>query len=92
MSWVEKVKSGENPIIHSGHSFCECFFEGKWILVDPTFRKIENNYDCNNLHLSYQVSNSYDFISYFRGLDLGKRQTMREHNDEMDAICKDIIL
>ena len=92
MSWVEKCKSSKNPTIHSGHSFCECFFEGKWILVDPTFRKVELDYDCNKIHLSYQVSNSSNFISYYRGLDLGKRQTMREHNEEMDIICKEIIL
>ena len=92
LSWVQKCKNGEKPKIHSGHSFCECFFEGKWILVDPTFGKIEFDYDCNKIHLSYQVSNSNDFISYFRGLDLGKRQTMKEHNEEMDEICKEINL
>lgn len=92
MSWVKKCKNGENPAIYSGHSFCECYFEGKWILVDTTFRKIEFDYDCNKIHLSYQVSNSNDFISYFRGLDLGKRQTMKEHNDEMDIMCKEINL
>ncbi len=30
--------------------------------------------------------------SYFRGFDLGKRQTVREHNAEMDIICKEINL
>lgn len=91
-SWIEKCKNGEKPTIYQGHSFCECFFENKWILVDPSSNKIEYNYDCNKIHLSYPVANSHDFIPYFRGLDLGKRQTIKEHNDEMDMLCEEINL
>lgn len=91
-SWLKKCKNGEKPTVYCGHSFCECFFENKWILVDPTSEKIEYNYDCNNIHLSYKISSSCDFISYFRGLDLGKRQTTKEHNNEMDMLCEEINL
>lgn len=85
--WVKNLQDGKNELIHKGHSFCECFYNGKWILVDPTFKKIEIEYDLNNLNLSYEIVDSGNFIPYFRGLDLGKKQTMKEHNKEMDEIC-----
>ena len=90
--FVEDVKNGKDINICRGHSFCECYFKDKWILVDPTFRRIENNYDCNNIHLSYKVGNSYDYIPYYRGLDLGKKQTMKEHNNEMISTVKELSL
>ncbi len=91
-SFVEDVKNNKDITVCKGHSFCECYFNGKWILVDPTFKKIENNYDCNYIHLNYQVGGSNDYISYYRGLDLGKKQTMKEHNNEMIEISKGLTI
>ncbi len=86
--WIQKLKNGEESSrIHKGHSFCECFYNGEWVLVDPTCRKIEFSYDTKKIHLSYQVGGSYIFIPYFRGLDLGKRQTIEQHAVEEEMAC-----
>ncbi len=87
-SWVDQVQQNNDYSHHAGHSFCECFYDGKWILVDPTCREIEKEYNPNLLKLSYKVGGSSTFIPYQRGLDLGKKQTTKEHNKYMDEICK----
>lgn len=86
-NWCKKLKSGERFNSNIGHSFYECFYEGKWVLVDPTFRKIEWEYNSNLLTLSYKVGGNKNFIPYFRDLDLGKRQNIKQHNDEMNREC-----
>ncbi len=91
-SFVKDVQTGKIINVCKGHSFCECYFMGKWILVDPTFKRIEYEYDCNNIHLNYLVGKSYDYISYYRGLDLGKKQTIKDHNDEMIYLVKELSL
>lgn len=86
--WLQKLKNGEESSrIHKGHSFCESFYNGKWVLVDPTCGKIEFSYDAKIIHLSYQVVGSNTFIPYFRGLDLGKRQSLEEHAIEEERAC-----
>ena len=37
--------------------------------------------------LDYNVAGKNVFIPYFRGLDLEKKQTVKEHNDEMNRDC-----
>ena len=86
-NWVRGLQNNENQPLHVGHSFCECFYEDRWVLVDPTFRKIEKKYNSDKITLSYQVSKSNIYIPYFRGLDLGKKQSVREHNEIMDKEC-----
>ena len=56
------------------------------------FKKIENNYRLDKLILSYTIHNSNIYYPYLRCLDLGKKQTIKEHNIEMDKICKKIKL
>lgn len=90
LGYIQKLQNNEKLIPHKGHTFCECFYEGKWILVDPTYKKIELNYNPNKLELSYKVGDSSIFIPYFRGLDLEKKQTTKMQNHEMDRICKTI--
>ena len=85
--WVKKLKSNEKQPVNIGHSFCECFYKDKWILVDPTFRKLIPSYDSDKIILDYEIAEKNTFIPYFRGLDLEKRQTMKEHNEEMNREC-----
>lgn len=92
LNWMKNLQNKAKQSIHIGHSFCECFYDGRWVLVDPTFRKIELEYDINRIQLSYLISNSKVYIPYYRGLDLGKKQTIREHNNEMDKECLNLIL
>lgn len=91
-SWVERLQQNKDYMHHYGHSFCECFYEGKWILVDPTYRKIEQEYNPDLLKLSYKVGGSSTFIPYQRWLDLEKRQSTTQHNKLMDEICREIII
>lgn len=88
--WLMNLLGNKDYNHHYGHSFCECFYEGRWILVDPTFRRIEFEYDCSKINLSYKIGPSNIYIPYFRGLDLGKRTSIKEHNEEMDAQCRKI--
>ncbi len=89
-SWVERLQHNKDFSHHYGHSFCECFYEGKWILVDPTFRKIEKEYNPEKLELGYMVGGSSTFIPYQRGIDLEIKQTTSEHNSLMDKLCKNL--
>ncbi len=88
--WFNKLKNNESINNHIGHSFCECFYKGKWVLVDPTFMKIEEEYNPSKLELSYNVGGSNTYIPYFRGLDLEVKQSIRDHNRNMDKLCNDL--
>lgn len=90
--WLERLQKNGDFNFHQGHSFCECFYNDKWILVDPTSKKIEWNYDAQKIELSYTLGGSSTYIPYKRCLDLGKRMTTREHNQIMDKTCKELIL
>ena len=91
INWLKDLYGGKNSH-HSGHYFCECYYDNKWILVDPTCKKIQKEYSSDILNLSYNIHNSNQFVPYLRCLDLGKKQTIKEHNIEMDKICKKIKL
>ena len=88
--WVENLKAGDKLNKHIGHSFCECYYEGKWVLVDPTIRKVENEYNPQKIVLSYNVGKHNIYVPYFRGLDLDDRQSTREHNKFMEEACLDL--
>jgi len=79
-NWVKRLKKGGDIKKHLGHSFCECFYNGQWILVDPTARKIQLEYNLNIISLNYLVGESSQFVPYLRGLDLGLKQSIEEHN------------
>ncbi|MBQ8908853.1 MAG: transglutaminase domain-containing protein [Clostridia bacterium] len=89
-NWIERLKAGEDSKLHYGHSFCECFYNGKWILVDPTCRKIMYQDYPKKLELDYNINGNSVFIPYFRGLDLGKKQSIQQHNEIMDKECIDL--
>lgn len=89
INWFNNLQKGTNRC-HSGHYFCECFYDGKWLLVDPTNKKIEKNYSLEVINLSYQLNNSHQFVPYLRCLDLGKRQNIKQHNQEMDIMCSNL--
>lgn len=68
--WVDQLQQSDITE-HRGHTFCECFVDEKWILVDPTFRRIQTDYNPNLLKLDYKVGDSQTFIPYDRQIDLG---------------------
>lgn len=89
-NWLNKLKSGESLNVNYGHAFCECFYNDEWILVDPTSRKIQFNYSCKKIELNYNVGGNNIFIPYYRGLDFGKIQSIKEHNDNMNNVCSSL--
>ena len=86
-NWLERLKSDQDSKKHYGHSFCECFYNGKWILVDPTCKEIIYNYSSTKIELDYSVGGNNIFIPYYRGRDLHEKQTEKQHNNLMDEEC-----
>ena len=77
---------------HYGHTFCECFVNGKWILVDPTTKNIDWKYDESNsfkIRTEWKVGASKTFLPYFRGLDLEKRMNLNEFLIKENEIVKE---
>ena len=85
--WAEEVCKGENKANSlRGHSFCECFIDGKWVLVDPTKSVVQDEYDADNLHLTGEkhfVGGKKDFIPYYRGLDIDECFKGREKEGKL---------
>lgn len=69
-----------------GHSFCECFLNGKWILVDPTKQIIEEKYNTEKIELSYMVGGKNVFLPYVRKAEF-LPETQKEHCAFMDIEC-----
>jgi len=89
-NWLQNFLHNEYQEVHYGHSFCECFYNNKWILIDPTCKKITTEYNIAEIELSYIIDGNIKFIPYFRGLDLEHKQTTKEHNEKMDKFCKNL--
>lgn len=87
-NWIKRLQTGEDYQMHYGHTFCECYFAGEWVLVDPTCKKITSPYNAERLELDYTIANSSIFIPYFRGMDLEKSQTLKQHNADMEEECR----
>lgn len=86
-NWFFRLKNNKDYNSHYGHAFCECFYNDKWVLVDPTCKKYSTNYDIDFLRLTYSIGGSNEFIPYLRGLDLNVKQSIKEYNKTMDEIC-----
>ena len=85
--WLQRLKNGEESYVHYGHTFCECYFNDSWVLVDPTCEYITKTYNPEKLELPYKIAGKNVYIPYFRGLDLGEKQNVKSHNKKMDELC-----
>ena len=54
----------------------------------PNVQKNEKSYLLDRINLSYRINNSNSYAPYLRCLDLGKRQTIAEHNTDMRLRCE----
>lgn len=88
IKWVKDFQENGEIDTCRGHSFCECFYNGEWILVDPTAGKVVGKYDVKKITTPYLIGGDNEFLPYYRGLDLGERQSIRQHNDKMKNIFK----
>lgn len=88
VKWVKEFQEKAEIDTCRGHSFCECFFDGEWILVDPTAGRVVGKYDVEKITTPYLIGGDNEFLPYYRGLDLGERQNIRQHNDKMKNIFK----
>lgn len=77
---LEQIKNGEKIKLFKGHSFCECFLDGKWILCDPTFKSITFNYDLPTFNLHYNVGECTCFSAFDRGVDKRLYKSIFHHN------------
>ena len=82
-SFLEEFAKDSSVKAYRGHFFCECFYHEKWVLVDPTFNKVMEDYDVNNLNLPYKVGKSSHYVSYLRETDIGKGRNIAETNRKM---------
>ena len=89
-NWIKRLQAGEDYAMHYGHTFCEVFFNERWILVDPTASKVVYDYNPNKIHLPYDLGGNSVFVPYKRCIDFEKPQTIKEHNKLMDEFCRDI--
>ncbi len=88
--WLKDFKSGKKQLIHKGHTFCECYYEGEWVLVDPTCLKIVKNYNASKIILPYDDLEYNVFIPYFRGLDLKEKMTLQQHNQQEETMAEQL--
>lgn len=86
--WLKRLKNGEDSWMHFGHTFCECYFNSEWVLIDPTSGYIARTYNSEKLEFPYKIAGKNVYIPYFRGLDMGAKQNVNEHNKKMDELCK----
>ena len=86
--WLQRLRIGKDSWMHYGHTFCECYFNDGWVLVDPTCEYITKDYNPEKLELPYKIAGKSVYIPYFRGLDLGEKQNTETHNKKIDEMCK----
>ena len=95
-NWLKQFKSGADLKMHRGHTFCECFYDGKWILVDPTAEKINENFSFPLIELPYKLGQgeyaSSEYYAYYRGLDLGTKMTTNQLNAWEEKCCLELVL
>ncbi len=82
-SFLEEFSKDSSVKAYRGHFFCECFYREKWVLVDPTFNKVMEDYDVNNINLPYNVGESSHYVPYLRETDIGKGRNIADTNRKM---------
>ncbi|MBQ3047415.1 MAG: transglutaminase domain-containing protein [Clostridia bacterium] len=85
--WIERLKKNKDYKTHYGHAFCECFYNDKWILVDPTSKRYQIDYNTNLIKLNYTVGGNTEFVPYLRDLDLRVKHSVNEYLKKMEEYC-----
>ena len=89
-NWLNKYRTNtlDDPRMHKGHTFCECYYKGNWILVDPTFHEVIKKYDLLKSNLHDEVDGDQTFYAYKREIDLGKPLSTGEFNEREEKSLK----
>lgn len=61
-------------------SFCECYFDNEWVIVDPEKGYIKENYN-PELFTIGKGQNKKEYVGYKRALDLGKKRSLNSMRD-----------
>ncbi|MBR2468329.1 MAG: transglutaminase domain-containing protein [Clostridia bacterium] len=85
-SWVANLQETKKPTSNQGHNFNECFYDNKWVLVDPTCRKVIEKYNPNQILLSYEVGGENTFVAFDRTVSF-ERTNIKQYNKNMDITC-----
>ena len=85
------IKNNINNIDYVGHSFCECYINNKWILIDPTNGVIYvENYDINNIKIPFKsFKNLYSFDRCIDFSEFDVKDT-KSYTDYMNNKCKSL--
>lgn len=86
LDWINTLQSGGDFRNHAGHNFNECFYDNKWILIDPTHCKIVENYNPDNIVLDYTVAEKTQFVAFERTLGF-ELSNIKQYNKNMDITC-----
>ena len=90
---AQEIIDGKKPDVYAGHSFCECFADGKWILADPAKSITEEEYDPAHIQLTgnHTVGGKQEFITYGRSLDIGHTyNSQQEYSYEMADAAREL--
>lgn len=86
-NWLKRLQTGQDYTMHYGHTFCEVFYQGRWILVDPMKNEVMYEYDVRKINLPYSLGGNSVFVPYKRYIDFETPQTVKQHNKIMDELC-----
>ena len=80
---LDSIQAGKPVNSINGHAFCECFMDGEWKLLDPTFAITEKTYNPEHIKLTgfHNVKFKKNFIPISRKIDTERTQSIREHNE-----------
>ncbi len=88
---LNEIKNGEIRNIFKGHSFCECFIDGQWILCDPTTISVTYHYNLPTFNLHYKVGEFTCFTALDRNIEKSLYKSIYHHNQISIRKIKNII-
>ena len=86
LDWINALQTCGDFKMHNGHNFNECFYDNKWVLVDPTYCKLVEKYNPDNIELSYNVGGKNKFVAFNRTSNF-EPTNIKEYNKQMDITC-----
>ena len=89
-AFVNGLKQGKSPK-HTGHAFCECYYNNKWVLVDPANCKFIGDYNPEKIFIDYEINHEKIFIPCDRNVDF-KNQSIKEFNQNMNLLCESLTI
>lgn len=71
-------------------SFCECYYDDQWILVDPEKGIVNYDYNPNSINVLDEKGKEKNYAAYYRGLDFGMKQSIEDLSAFEKRKCRSI--